>query len=295
MRFLPTKYSFCLTTENKLKKECARNNEASINETVVFSEISKDEGQVNYDKRKFLKLAGLGAVGLVASQMLPSKANAYIMGSTPSSNVVGVKDSSNTRVDPAKESTLGGVKTQTDKLTFDGSSNLYVQSGTNFTSQIENSSGSVISPATEDTLALIKTQTNKLTFDVSGNLMTAGGASASTVGVKDATNTQINPATDESVLYLRRIVKLLESQAVVDSGNRQRITLDSLGTGTAITTTVPVSGTVTATVGSTTITSISAGTNVIGGVTIDGQGRQMLADVARQAYNNGIRTNLIFS
>lgn len=43
---------------------------------------------------------------------------------------------------------------------------------------------------------------------------------------------------------LRRMNKLLESNAVVDSSLRQRICLDSLGPATAITTTVPVSGTV---------------------------------------------------
>lgn len=43
---------------------------------------------------------------------------------------------------------------------------------------------------------------------------------------------------------LRRMNKLLESNAVVDSQLRQRITLDSIGPSTAITTTVPVSGTV---------------------------------------------------
>lgn len=45
-------------------------------------------------------------------------------------------------------------------------------------------------------------------------------------------------------ILLRRMNKLLESNAVVDSSLRQRICLDSLGPATAITTTVPVSGTV---------------------------------------------------
>lgn len=183
------------------------------------------------------------------------------------------------------------MKTQTDKLTFDGSNNLYVQAATNFASQLENASSVIINPATEDSLSAVKTQLNKLTFDGSNNLMTTGGGgSASVVGVKDTTNTQVNPATDDSIVYLRRIVKLMESQAVVDSANRQRITLDSLGPSTAITTTVPVSGTVTVSG-----TTLSAGTNNIGSVNIDGQGRQMFTEIARQAYNSGIRSNLIFS
>jgi hypothetical protein len=84
----------------------------------------------------------------------------------------------------------------------------------------------------------------------------------------------------------------MESQAVVDSGNRQRITLDSIGTNTAVTTTVPVSGTVTATVAGATL---AAGSATIGSVLIAGQNQQMFQDVARNTYANGIRQNLIFS
>jgi hypothetical protein len=89
------------------------------------------------------------------------------------------------------------------------------------------------------------------------------------------------------------MVKIMESQATVDSGNRQRITLDSLGTGTAITTTVPISGAVTITSG--TVTTVSTVTNVSAVGTIAGQNQQMYQDVARNAYANGIRQNLIFS
>jgi len=58
------------------------------------------------------------------------------------------------------------------------------------------------------------------------------------------------PAYEESLHdLLRRMNKLLESNAVVDSSTRQRVTLDAIGSApTALTTTVPVSGTVTATV-----------------------------------------------
>ena len=299
---LSSKFSFQLVSKKKLLNKSA---------TVVSSfekekiHTSTSEETVDEDKRKFLKLAGIAGAGLVASQFIPGKASALIMGSTPASTVVGLKDSTNTRIDPAKDATvsalgttLTGIKGQTDKFTFDGSNNLYVNAATGFSSQLENASSVVINPATEDTLALIKAQTNKLLFDISGNLLTTtSGGIASFVGVRDTTNTQINPATDDAVVYLRRIVKLMESQAVVDSGNRQRITLDSIGANTAITTTLPVtvSGTVATTLASTTVTSISAGTNIIGGVTIDGQGRQMFTEAARQAYNSGIRSNLIFS
>ena len=289
---LASKFSFQFVPKKKLNHFSDENMPASL---VQRENTIVDQEKIDSDKRNLLKIAGIAGAGFVASQLIPNKASALIMGGTPSSSVVGVKDSSNTRIDPATETTVAAIKTQTNKLTFDGSNNLYVNAATNFSSQIENASSVVINPATEETLATIKTQANKFTFDGSGNLLTAGGAAASIVGLKDTTSTQVNPATDDSVVYLRRIVKLMESQAAVDSANRQRITLDSLGTGTAITTTVPVSGSITATVASTTITSISAGTSLIGGVTIDGQGRQMLQDFAKTAYATGIRQNLIFS
>lgn len=43
----------------------------------------------------------------------------------------------------------------------------------------------------------------------------------------------INPATDESILLLRRIVKELESNATVDRNNRQRVTIDAVQANTA--------------------------------------------------------------
>lgn len=241
-------------------------------------------GVADGDRRTFLKALGILGLGIAGASMIPDKANALVMGGSPATSVVGVKNSSNTRIDPATDTTLSGVKTQTDKLTFDGSSNLYVQAATNFSSQLENASSVVINPATEDSLSAVKTQLNKLTFDGSNNLMTTGsGGSASVVGVKDTTNTQVNPATDDSIVYLRRIVKLMESQAVVDSANRQRVTIDSITGSLTLTTLTGITN------------ALPAGTNLMGGVTIDGQGRQQFTEIARQAYNSGIRSNLIFS
>lgn len=259
--------------------------ENNVPSTKTVQEVNVDEhgSPEDHKKRAFLKFAGLTGLGLLTYFAFPKQADALVMGSTPTSNTVGIKNAANTRIDPATEATVAGVKSQTDKLTFDGSNNLYVQAATGFSGQIENASSAIINPATEETLTTIKDQTNRFTFDGSGNLLTAGGASASVVGLKDAAGSQINPSTDDSIQYLRRIVKLMESQAVVDSGNRQRITLDSIGTGTAVTTSVPVSGTVTATVASTTVT------------TLGGWNQQLFQDPARTAYATGIRQNLTFS
>lgn len=66
---------------------------------------------VNEDRRRMLKLAGLAGLGLVASSVLPKKADAYVLGSSPTSGVVGVKDSANSRINPATEETLSSLVT----------------------------------------------------------------------------------------------------------------------------------------------------------------------------------------
>lgn len=284
---IPLKYSFRFISKKELAHiGCKKRSQLSEKNS---RRESKDAGvESDNRKRNFLRVMGIAGAGLVASQLLPKKAEALIMGSTPSSSVVGVKNAANTRIDPATEATLTSVKTQTDKFTF-SSGNLIVTGDMG----VQNASNVTINPATEDTLALIKAQADKLTFDGSNNLLTASaGGAASAVGIKDTTDTQVNPATDESVLYLRRIVKLMESQSVVDAANRQRITLDSLGPATTITTSVPVSGTVTATV---TGATLGAGVAAIGSVNIDGQNRQMFQDFAKTAYATGIRQFLTFS
>ncbi len=63
------------------------------------------------NKRFFLKALGLAGAGVVASQLLPNKASALVMGSTPSSSVVGVKDATNDRINPATEETLSSLLT----------------------------------------------------------------------------------------------------------------------------------------------------------------------------------------
>ena len=88
---------------------------------------------------------------------------------------------------------------------------------------------------------------------------------------------------NSTAYWMKRVYNILQSNAVVDTANRQRIVIDSLP-GAAVTTTIPISGSVTATVASTTITQI-------GGI----DPRFQYIDAARNAYANGIRQNLTFS
>lgn len=124
---------------------------------------------------------------------------------------------------------------------------------------------------------------------------------------------------------LRRMNKLLESNAVVDTRLRQRITIDAIGNSTAgsspteITTTIPVSGTVavsgTVTSSTPSATTLSTGANdiqyvqsgqvspygvtnnttfwrVMSGIVDE---RWRIIEEARTAYGTAIRPNLIFT
>lgn len=238
---LDSTHSFKFISPKKMK---LLKQERAISTVVVEKKEKDHDASVDENRRAFLKIAGLTGLGVAATALFPKTANAYVTGSTPTSNVVGSKDASNVRINPAKE---------------DG--NLATIAGKDF--------------ATQTTLAAMKAQTDKLTFDVSNNLLTASSGGASVVGLKDSHDVRIDPAQDDSVILLRRVVKLMESQAVVDNQMRQRVVVD---TGAIV-----VSGSVTVA----TITSLSQ----LAGV----DSRWQIIDWSRQAYNSGIRGHLINS
>ena len=80
-------------------------------------------------------------------------------------------------------------------------------------------------------------------------------------------------ALDDSVILLRRIVKLLEAGANVDVANRQRVAVDAITSGL-------------------TLTAVSTVANVS---QIAGYDQRQFSDTARVAYNTGIRAGLVFS
>lgn len=117
---------------------------------------------------------------------------------------------------------------------------------------------------------------------------------------------------DESLHdLLRRMNKLLESNAVVDSRLRQKVVLEAIGTNlaapTEVNATVPVSGTVTATANvsnavATQIVSNSAAnpytlTSSTTALIMEGPVHQMwrIVDDARNCYASAIRSKLSFS
>ena len=102
--------------------------------------------------------------------------------------------------------------------------------------------------------------------------------------ILNASGGTINPATDETVLLLRRMLKLMEPLGVQDVVQRQRVTVEN--------STVVVS--------QTTPSNLNANVNVVntvsnitafGGVDV----RYQFIDQARNAFANGIRQNLNFS
>jgi len=88
------------------------------------------------------------------------------------------------------------------------------------------------------------------------------------VQVNDSSNTLINPAQDETIILLRRLLQLSQSLSVIDGQQRQRIVVDGiLTTNTALS---------------------STGYNGV-------DPRQTFQDMGRNLFAAAIRPNLIFS
>jgi len=184
--------------------------------------------------------------------------------------------------------------------------------------------------ALENILLITNTTANTIIYNFADS--TTGAVSFNNNVLTLDYNTSAMSTTDKLQIYvdvesyeeslhdlLRRMNKLLESNAVVDNRLRQRVTIDAIGNSTAgqspteVTTTIPVSGTVTASVSGATTLSISASDlqyvqssqvspyatksnttllHVVSGIVDE---RWRIADDARNTYANTIRRNLVFS
>lgn len=78
-----------------------------------------------------------------------------------------------------------------------------------------------------------------------------------------------NELLQQSVIALRRVIKLLESNATIDPQQRQRITLDAITSGLTLTS----------------VTNIAA---------MAGEGVRQFEVHARNSYSSGIRSRLTF-
>ena len=117
--------------------------------------------------------------------------------------------------------------------------------------------------------------------------------------IADTNNNQLNSSTEESILILRKIVKLLESNATTDSQQRQKIEISpyDLAAPTYYTGTVLSANNYGASLNGyptgnnySTI-GVTFGTNVASSNPAY-DSRWMLFDMAHQAYSKGIRKGL---
>ena len=86
---------------------------------------------------------------------------------------------------------------------------------------------------------------------------------------------------EDLLVMINRLVKVCESLMVVDSAQRQRVTIDSI-TGNLVLTTVS------------NITTVNTVTTVGNQTTLAGMDREMYINIAKQTYALGIRSNLTF-
>ncbi len=112
--------SFRLITKNgSTQKEIS-----STTVTTQITEPTKEESANNIkdsNKRNFLKILGMTGAGFIATSLFPKKAEALILGGTPTSSVVGVKNAANARINPATQETAATLL-KTSDLTFDAGS-----------------------------------------------------------------------------------------------------------------------------------------------------------------------------
>lgn len=131
--------------------------------------------------------------------------------------------------------------------------------------------------------------------NISGNVINP--AEQQTLYTTDPPNDAAGPvvrtqrgSVDDQITLLRRILKLLESQAATDPQQRQRIVVDAaLPTGANSIGTVVI-GAGTASIGN--VATVASVTNI---ANVAGWNQQIFADPARTAYNTGIRAQLTFT
>lgn len=114
------------------------------------------------------------------------------------------------------------------------------------------------------------------------------------ININNTSGENINPVTDETVILLRRIVKMLESNTVVDSSMRQKITVESQSAQSSY----YHYGSNWLQAGSTNTAPYSVGSSSVGYFQPTWAGpidpRYTNIEMARIAYN-GLRSNLIWT
>jgi len=127
--FLPNTDSFLLRSRPIVEPIFAPE---EFTPTAVSSKtgVGEQSNVSDQGKRNFLKVAGVVGASAIASQILsPKKASAFIMGSSPTTGVVGVKNAANTRINPATEETVSTLATEATVSTLLKPSDLTFDAG----------------------------------------------------------------------------------------------------------------------------------------------------------------------
>jgi len=113
-----------------------------------------------------------------------------------------------------------------------------------------------------------------------------------TLTIANSSGENVNPSTDETILLLRRMVKMMESNAVVDANMRQRVSVDNTVATLPNTYGLGAAGT-----NYPTVLNPQATTTVYYQPTWAGpiDPRWTNLEQARISYNTGIRNNLLFT
>lgn len=109
---IDSKYSFKLVSRKSTKRDSALLTpavEKTKKENVSVNKSQAKSNSIDDKKRLFLKMASVAGLGVLASSVFPKSASAYVTGSTPTSNVVGIKNVANTKINPATEDTLSSL------------------------------------------------------------------------------------------------------------------------------------------------------------------------------------------
>lgn len=109
--------------------------------------------------------------------------------------------------------------------------------------------------------------------------------------VANTSGTAVNPAQDETIILLRRIAKLLESNAVTDANQRQRVIVEQATAANLLVTANTTAVASTVNMGQVVVgygPQAAVAANII-------DSRFQLIDIARNSYANGIRSRLTWS
>ncbi len=215
--------------------------------------LTQTEEVVDDKKRLFLKTLGIVGAGALVFSLLPKKVRAVSFGGVSTASKVKLKNSGGAQVDPATNTTLATVKTNFDSL------------HTKDADIITNTANVIANTANLPTLTHYGSMAGSLPVVISD-----GQPTIPVSGTGRFTPAKLSAVDNNSLWYLRKVMKRLEPLNTVGTGQRQRLAVD----------------------GCTDMTFVNTGSAT---ASVAGIGLPMYRDIARNAFANGIRKKLLFN